>query len=107
MDPDSFDDQVHRDAQILAMAARVKMVADPKQSRENLTSLVAVKLKNGREVSRKVEEFLGTPARPFDRAGMKEKFMLNAKRFPAADMERMFDRLQNIENERTLDWLTV
>jgi 2-methylcitrate dehydratase PrpD len=107
VDPDSFDDNVAKDRDILAMAARVKMVAAPGQARENLTSLVAVTLKDGRTVSRRVEEFMGTPTRPLDRAGLKEKFMLNTKRFPASDMERLFERLQNIENEPDLDWLAV
>ncbi len=107
IDPDSFDDNVAQDREILAMAARVKMLTAPGQSRENLTSTVAVTLKDGRNVTRRVEEFMGTPGRPLDRAGMKEKFMLQTKRFPAAQMERLFDRLQNIESERTLDWLTV
>jgi hypothetical protein len=30
-----------------------------------------------------------------------------SKRFPRADMEAMFERLQNIENEPNLDWLTA
>jgi 2-methylcitrate dehydratase PrpD len=58
-------------------------------------------------VSTRVEDFMGTPKRPLDAAGMKEKFMLNTKRFPQAQMERMFERLQNIENEPNLDWLTA
>ena len=33
--------------------------------------------------------------------------MLMSKRFPRADMDRLYQRLQNIENERTLDWLTA
>jgi 2-methylcitrate dehydratase PrpD len=107
VDPDSFDDNVAKDRDILAMAARVKMLTAPGQSRENLTSLVAVTLKDGRTVSTRVEEFMGTPQRPLDRAGLKEKFMLNTKRFPSAQMERLFDRLQNIESERNLDWLMV
>jgi 2-methylcitrate dehydratase PrpD len=107
VDPDSFDDNVAKDRQILAMAQRVKMLAAPGQTREQLTSLVAVELNDGRTVSTRVQDFLGTPKRPFDRAGLKEKFMLNTKRFPQAQMERMFDRLQNIENEPNLDWLTA
>ena len=107
IDPDSFDDNVAQDRDILAMAARVKMLVAPGQTREQLTSTVQVTLKDGRNVSRRVENFLGTPQRPLDRAGMKEKFLLQTKRFPAAQMERLFDRLQNIENERTLDWLSV
>jgi 2-methylcitrate dehydratase PrpD len=107
IDPDSFDENVMRDPQILAMAARVKMLTAPGQERENLTSVVAVTLKDGRTVTRRVTDFMGTPARPLDRAGLREKFMLLTKEFPRPDMERMFDRLQNIENEKTLDWISA
>jgi hypothetical protein len=57
--------------------------------------------------TREASDFMGTPARPLDRAGLREKFLLMSKRFPSADMERLFDRLQNIENEQTLDWLSA
>ncbi|HXJ03079.1 MAG TPA: MmgE/PrpD family protein [Micropepsaceae bacterium] len=107
IDPDSFDDNVQRDSQILAMAARVKMLTEPAQEREDLTSVVAVTLKDGRSFSRKVTEFTGTPARPLNRDGLAEKFLLLTKRFPRADMQRLFDRLQNLENEKTLDWIAV
>jgi len=107
VDPESFDDNVARDPQILAMAARVKMVAADGQPRSNLTATVEVTLKGGSTFSRRVVDFQGTPARPLDRAGLKEKFMLQTKRFPAVQMERLFDRIQNIENEPTLDWISV
>ena len=95
------------DPQILAMAARVKMLTAAGQSREDLTSTVAVTLKGGRVVTQRVTAFMGTPERPLDRAGMREKFMLLTKRFAAADMSRLFDRLQGLENEQTLDWISV
>ncbi len=107
VDPASFDDSVARDRDILAMSARVRMLTAPGQPRDNLASTVAVTLKDGRTLTRRVVDFTGTPERPLDRAGLKEKFQLLTKRFPPAQMERLFDRLQNIENERTLDWLTV
>jgi 2-methylcitrate dehydratase PrpD len=107
IDPDSFDENVAKDPQILAMAKRVKMLLAQGQSRENLKSVVAVTLKGGRTVSREVVDFLGTPARPFDQAGLREKFLLLSKRFPRPATERMFDRLQNLENEKTLDWIAV
>jgi 2-methylcitrate dehydratase PrpD len=105
IDPDSFDENVASNPQILAMARRVKMTEIPGQAREDLDSRVSVTLKDGRTLTENVTEFMGTPARPLDRAGLREKFLLMSKRFPRADMERMFDRLQNIENERSLDWL--
>ena len=33
--------------------------------------------------------------------------MLLTKRFPQPAMETLFARLQNIENEKSLDWLSV
>jgi 2-methylcitrate dehydratase PrpD len=107
IDPDSFDENVHRDRDILAMAAKVTMNVVPGQVREDLTTTVAVTLKNGRTVTRRVTDFRGTPARPLDEPGMREKFMLMSKRFPQPQMERLYQRLQNIENERTLEWLTA
>jgi 2-methylcitrate dehydratase PrpD len=107
IDPDSFDENVHRDRDILAMAAKVKMNVVPGQRREDLATTVSVTLKDGRTVTRRVTEFRGTPARPLDEPGMREKFMLMSKRFPGADMDRLYQRLQNLENERTLEWLTA
>ena len=68
----------------------------------------AKKLSNfGRNLTREVTDFMGTPTRPLDQAGLREKFLLMRKRFPRADMEQLFERLQNIENEQTLDWLSA
>lgn len=107
VDPDSFDDQVHKDPRILAMAQRVKMDVVAGQANDNLTSTVTITLKDGRMLSRLAKEFSGTPAQPLDEAGLREKFMLLTKRFPRPQMETLFVRLQNIENERSLDWLTA
>ena len=66
VDPDSFDENVMHDPQILSMAARVKMLTAAGQSREDLASTVAVTLKGGRVVTRRVTAFMGTPERPLD-----------------------------------------
>jgi len=107
VDPDSFDDQVHRDSRILAMAARVKMDVVAGQPNDDLTSVVTVSLKDGRQVTRTAKEFSGTPARPLDQTGLREKFMLLTKRFPQPAMDRIFGRLQDIENEKDLSWLAA
>jgi 2-methylcitrate dehydratase PrpD len=107
VDPDSFDDQVHKDTRILAMSARVKMDTITGQPNDDLTSIVTVFLKDGRNVTRAAKEFSGTPARPLNEAGLREKFMLLAKRFPQPAMDRIFNRLQSVENEKDLSWLSV
>ena len=79
----------------------------PPQGRSNLAATVTVKLKDGREVSRHVAEFKGTPVNPLDRAELREKFLLLTRHLARDKMARLFDRLQAIENETALDWVAV
>ena len=71
-----------------------------------ITNLHA-RLKDGREVSRRVASFKGTPQRPLDQTELKEKFMLMTAHRDRARMEAMFERLQHIEAEKTLDWIEI
>ncbi|MBV8652052.1 MAG: MmgE/PrpD family protein, partial [Alphaproteobacteria bacterium] len=107
VDPRSFDADVVKDQRILALAQRVTMSAAPGQSNTELASTVTVTLKDGRTVSQHVTAFTGTPERPLDRAGLRQKFMLLTKAHPEPAMAQLFDRLQQIENEPDLAWLSV
>jgi 2-methylcitrate dehydratase PrpD len=107
VDPRSFDESAVHDRAILDLASRTKMIATPGQDRRNLVVTVTIKLRDGREVSRKVTSFKGTPERPLDRADLREKFLLLTQRLGREKMIPLFDRLQAIENEKTLDWLNV
>ncbi len=107
IDPRSFDDSAVHDRAILDLASRTKMAVTPGQDRRNLEVTVAVKLKDGREVSRHVTSFKGTPERPLERSELREKFLLLAQRLGREKMIALFDRLQSIEEEKTLDWLNV
>ena len=40
-------------------------------------------------------------------AEMRDKFLLLTKACDQKAMERLFERLQNIESERSLDWIKV
>jgi hypothetical protein len=66
-----------------------------------------VRLKDGRELARRVTSFKGTPERPLARAELREKFLLLTKRLGYDPMAALFERLQGIENEKALDWLNV
>ena len=68
---------------------------------------VTVTLKDGRVLNQRVTEFLGTPARPLTGSDLREKFRLLTQKQPAAQMQRIYDRLQNLEAEANLDWLRV
>jgi hypothetical protein len=71
----------------------------------SLACTVTVRLKNGIEVSRHVAEFKGTPRNPLIREELKRKFLFLKSRFK--NMEMLFDRLQNLENEQELQWIGV
>jgi 2-methylcitrate dehydratase PrpD len=107
VDPRSFDEGAVHDRAILDLAARTKMSAVSGQDRRDLAVTVTVRLKDGREVSRRVTSFKGTPERPLARAELREKFLLLTKRLGPDNMAPLFERLQGIENEKALDWLNV
>jgi 2-methylcitrate dehydratase PrpD len=107
VDPASFDVGVVDDPAIRALVGRVTVSATPGQSNTDLASTVTVTLRDGRALSERVTAFAGTPERPLDREGLRHKFMLLTKAHPEADMARLFDRLQQIETEPDLDWLSV
>jgi 2-methylcitrate dehydratase PrpD len=107
VDPRSFDANVTHDEQILALTRKVTMSVAPGQANNDLASTVTVKLNDGREFSNHVTAFSGTPERPLDRAGLREKFMLLTRGHPEKAMAKLFDRLQSLEKEPKLDWLAV
>jgi 2-methylcitrate dehydratase PrpD len=107
IDPSSFDDASTRDASIKTLASKVKMVVAPGQTDGDVASTVSLTLKDGRTVSQRVTEFLGTPMRPLTGPEMRKKFLLLTQKFPAKDMERIFERVQMLEAQPNLDWLHV
>jgi 2-methylcitrate dehydratase PrpD len=107
VNPRSFDDSAVHDPAILDLASRIRMIVTPGQERSNLATTVAITLKDGRELSRAVASFKGTPERPLDRSELREKFLMMAQGLGREAVESLFDRLQGIENEETLAWLSV
>jgi 2-methylcitrate dehydratase PrpD len=104
-DPASFDEQALADANIRGMCARVSVVvADPPVNSAG-ASIVTILLKDGRSLTKQVEEFNGTPARPLDQAELKEKFMTLTRARYGAEAAAQFDRLQGLENETELGWI--
>jgi 2-methylcitrate dehydratase PrpD len=107
-DPASFSMKSFNDPAIRSLAERVMItVADEAKHGHTIASTVTVMLKDGRALTRHVESFKGTPEQPLDRAEMREKFLLLTKACDQKAMARLFDRLQNLEGERNLDWIKV
>ncbi len=107
VDPYSFDEASTRDAAIMSLASKVKMTAVPGQAEGDVASTVTLTLKDGRVLTQRVTEFLGTPAHPLTGRELREKFGLLTQKHPAQQMTRIYDRLQNLEAEANLDWLRV
>jgi 2-methylcitrate dehydratase PrpD len=107
IDPFSFDEAAVHDPAIQAMASQVKMTVAPGQDADDISSTVNLALKDGRVLTQRVTEFLGTPARPLTGRDMRQKFLLLTQKYPVKQMERVFDRLENMEAEANLDWLRV
>jgi 2-methylcitrate dehydratase PrpD len=104
-DPASFDDSALSDAAIRQMCARVSVVVAEPPAKVAGASIVTVLLKDGRSVTKEVEEFNGTPERPLDRAELKDKFMTLTKQRYGAEAGGIFERLQGIEDEPELGWV--
>jgi 2-methylcitrate dehydratase PrpD len=105
-DPDSFDEKVAENQEVLALCKRIEVVLAPgPEEYGSLACTVTVRLKNGIEVSRRVAEFKGTPGNPLNQEELKRKFLFLTSRFK--NVEILFDRLQNLENEQELQWIGV
>jgi 2-methylcitrate dehydratase PrpD len=106
-DPRSFDDAVVHDPQISALAQQVSMSAVSGQGPADVACTLSVTLRDGQVFETHVTDFQGTPEHPLDHRELREKFLLLTHQFGEKRMEVMFDRLQQIEREKTLDWVAL
>ena len=86
---------------------KLQITAAPGQDDDDISSTVEVTLKDGRVLSQRITEFLGTPGRPLTGRDMQEKFRLLTQKYPAKQMDRIYERVQNLESEPNLEWLRV
>jgi 2-methylcitrate dehydratase PrpD len=107
-DPRSYDESAFNDPAIRSLCERVTIgLAGGHHDHATLRAEVEVELKDGRVLKKTVDDFKGTPESPLDRAGVRERFLLLTRHCRASDMERVLARLQNLENETSLDWLGI
>jgi 2-methylcitrate dehydratase PrpD len=104
-DPASFDDQALTSADIRAMCDRVAITVAEPPTKVPGASIVTILLKDGRALTRVVDEFNGTPARPLDRNELRDKFATLTQVRYGAGATGVFERLQNLENETDLNWV--
>ena len=106
MDPDAFGARGLGDAGIRALcrAVRCEALAEP---RDAWASEVEIRLKDGRLRSRRVTKVKATPDDPPTKADVYEKFSLLTRHCPRAPMDELFTRLQSLEKEPDLAWISV
>jgi 2-methylcitrate dehydratase PrpD len=107
-DPHAFDQSALDDPKIRSLTRRVRFfVSDDPVERTSEVNTVTVNLKNGKTLSRQASGFIGTPKMPATLKDVHEKFSLLTSRCPKAEADELFERMQNLEAERNMDWLAV
>ena len=104
IDPQSFDEVALNDPAIRSLCRRVVVeFVEGHDGHSEVPTTVTVTLNDGREITRCVDAFTGAPARPFDRDDMREKFLSLTPAYAPA--KQVLERLQHLEDEKTLEWL--
>jgi 2-methylcitrate dehydratase PrpD len=100
---DDFSEEYRRDPARLALGRRIKVVVDGNPNPNALTPItVKIRLKDGRELSRRIDTVYGNPARPLSREAHLGKFRRNfafaLNPLPAENAERLIEMLDRLED---------
>jgi 2-methylcitrate dehydratase PrpD len=104
-DPRSFDQSALSDPDILSLCGRVRLIAEAGFARDAAT--LTIRLKDGWVRSHRVTKVKATPADPPTMADVYEKFSLATRHCPRERMDELFTRLQSLEKEPDLAWISV
>ena len=104
-DPASFDPVKLHDPQVRALARKIDVVSDGRESHSDWMTRSLLTLEDGRVLEREVSEFPGTPGMPLSPAQLRERFDIMTQDYPGAS-GAVFERLLQIEYESQLDWLS-
>jgi 2-methylcitrate dehydratase PrpD len=106
VDPRSFSEQATHDTNIMQLAQRVNMrPLLPPGNQSDMTSIVSIRLKDGRTFSEEVSAFKGTPEHPITNAELRQKFEMLTNDQSNFKTEDVFQRLLNLENEKSINWI--
>lgn len=106
-DPRTFRDADVDDPQLKSMMARIELVPLTGERPTPIATTTTVKTTDGRTLKATVTGFKGTPHNPLSRDELREKFLTLTRHCGEGKMGEMFDRLQSIEDEASLDWISV
>jgi 2-methylcitrate dehydratase PrpD len=98
-DPESWDETALADPEIRALCRRVRLVEEEGEH-GGMASTVAIALTGGRRLERRAEDgMLGADE-------LADKFMRLTRRALGAQAPALYERLQRLEREDDLAWLT-
>ena len=64
-------------------------------------------MRDGKVLKSEVADFRGTPDNPLNADELRSKFLLLTRDHEASAMSAILDRLLQIEQEATVDWISV
>ena len=100
-DPESWDETALADREILGLCRRVRLVPDPAGEHGGMASTVTIALADGRRLEHRVENGMLEEGELADKFRRLTRAALGESRAAA-----LFERLQRLEDENSLDWLT-
>src|SRR5262249_30249997 len=106
-DPRSFDQSAFQDERIKALCRRIARRREEGAGHTTPGASVALHVKDGRVLKKRVVYFKGVPQNPPDRDDVYAKYQRLTRDCPKAKADELFERLQNIEAERDFDWLKL
>jgi 2-methylcitrate dehydratase PrpD len=102
-DPRAFGEETLNDPQIRELCRNTTVTELPaSQARDRFSTVLSVRLKNGRELKAEAHDFEGMPARPLGAGELRAKFLKLTGGNEAMNPERVFERLQNLERENSV-----
>jgi 2-methylcitrate dehydratase PrpD len=100
--PESFDESALRDPQIRALCRRVRLVPEPGDAHAGMASTVTIGLADGHRLERRAENGMLEPGK------LEDKFLrLTRKGLGERGAAALFERLQRLEDEGNLQWLSA
>jgi 2-methylcitrate dehydratase PrpD len=100
-DPESYDETALRDPQIRALCRRVRLMPEAGAQHTGMGSKVRIALADGRRFEGRAENGMLEPGE------LDDKFMrLTRRALGEPDATALFERLQNLEDATSLDWLS-
>ena len=106
-DPRTFRDADVNNRELRSLMKRIRLVPWDTPQPSLIASAVTVTMRDGRVMKAEVADFKGTPDNPLSASELRAKVLLLTRDHDFARVAAMFDRLLHIEEEGSLDWVSV